>query len=125
MKKHIYNEQNDLHYTLHGDVYLPDLAEPENKYPPLGKYGIMRRTYLKEQFPAHYNWMVWQDTLWPHLLDIDQQANEMMKTIVDHMAKAQGVNERLKEDNQWRWIQMMGNIRNAAEEIVLRDVVYE
>ena len=48
----------------------------------------------------------------------------MMKTIVDHMAKAQGVNERLKEDNQWRWIQMMGNIRNAAEEIVLRDVVY-
>lgn len=68
--------------------------------------------------------MVWQDTLWPHLLDIDQLANEMMKTIVDHMAKAQGVNERLKEDNQWRWIQMMDNIRNAAEEIVLRDVVY-
>ena len=58
MKKHIYNEQNDLHYTLHGDVYLPDLAAPENKYPPLGKYGMMRRTYLKEQFPAHYNWMV-------------------------------------------------------------------
>lgn len=124
MKKHIYNEQNGLHYTLHGDVYLPDLTVSENEYKPLGKYGRMRRTYLKERFSAKYNWMVWQDTLWSHLNQIDTEANDLFRTIVDQMAKARGVNEQLKADDQWKWIQMMGNIRNAAEEIVLRDVVY-
>lgn len=125
MEKHIYNEQNGLHYTLYGDVYLPDLAVSENDYPPLGKFGRMRRTYLKEQFPAHYNWMVWQGTLWPHLNQIDAEANDLFRTIIDQMAKACGVNEQLKADDQWRWIQEMGNIRNAAEEIVLRDIVHQ
>ena len=124
MKKHIDNAQNGLHYTLHGDVYLPDLAVSENEHKPLGKYGRMRRTYLKEQFPAYYNWMVWQDTHWPHLNQIDAEANDLFRTIVDQMAKARGVNEQLKADDQWRWIQEMGNIRNAAEEIFLRNVVF-
>ena len=68
--------------------------------------------------------MVWQDTLWPHLLDIDRQANDMMRSIVSQMAEARGVTEQLKATNQWRWIQEMSNLRNAAEEIVLREVVY-
>ncbi len=124
INKHIYNEQNGLHYTLHGDVYLPDLTVSENEYKPLGKYGMMRRTYLKEQFPAKYNWMVWQDTLWPHLNQVDTEANDLFRTIVDQMAKARGVNEQLKADDQWCWIQEMGSIRNGAEEIVLREVVF-
>ena len=114
----------NINYTKKGDSYYPDLVYSKNDYPPLGKYGMMRRTYLKEQFPAKYNWMVWQDTLWPHLNQIDTEANDLFRTIVDQMAKARGVNEQLKADDQWRWIQEMGNIRNAAEEIVLSDVVY-
>lgn len=124
MKQHICNKQNGLHYTLHGDVYLSDLTVSENDYLPLGKYGMMRRTYLKEKLPANYNWMVWQGTLWLHLHQIDTEANDLFTTIVDQMAKAQGVNEQLKADDQWRWIQEMSNIRYAAEEIVLQDVVY-
>ena len=68
--------------------------------------------------------MVWQGTLWPHLHQIDAEADDLFRTIVAQMARARGVNEQLKADDQWRWIQEMGNIRNAAEEIVLQDVVY-
>ena len=89
----------------------------------LGKYGRMRRTYLKENKKILYNRMLLNDSLWPHLLEVDQLANEMMDTIVDRMKQERGVTELLKANDQWRWIQEMGNIRNAAEEFVLREVV--
>ena len=124
MKDHIYNEQNGLHYTLHGDVYLPDLTATQNDYPPLGKYGMLRKTYLKENFKVQYNLMLRNDTLWPHLLEIDRQANDMMDTMVERMKQERGITEQLKAHDWWRWVQEMGNIRNAAEEFVLREVVY-
>ena len=92
--------------------------------PTLAKYGRMRRTYLKENKKILYNQMLLNDTLWPHLLEVDQQANDMMDTIIYRMKKERGVTERLKANDQWRWIQEMGNIRNAAEEFVLREVVF-
>lgn len=125
MKDHIYNEQNGLHYTLHGDVYLPDLVYSENNYPPLGKYGMLRKTYLKENFKVQYSLMLRNDTLWPHLLEIDRQAHDMMDTIVEQMKKERGITERLKADDWWLWVREMGNIRNAAEEIVMREIVYQ
>ena len=124
MKDHLYNEQNGLHYTRHGDVYLPDLVYSEHKYPPLGKYGMLRQTYLKENFKVQYSLMLRNDTLWPHLLEVDQQAHDMMDTIVERMKRERGITEQLKADDWWRWVQEMGNIRNAAEEFVLREVVF-
>jgi len=124
MKKHIYNEQNGLHYTRHGDVYLPNLTYSQNDYPPLGKYGMLRKTYLKENNQLLYSRMLMNDTLWPHLLDIDKQAHDMMDTIVERMKQERGITEQLKADDWWRWVQEVGNIRNAAEEFVLREVVY-
>lgn len=124
MKDHLYNEQNGLHYTRHGDVYLPDLVYSEHKYPPLGKYGMLRQTYLKENFKVQYSLMLRNDTLWPHLLEVDQQAHDMMDTIVERMKQERGITEQLKADDWWRWVREVGNIRNAAEEFVLREVVY-
>ena len=124
MKDHLYNEQNGLHYTRHGDVYLPDLVYSEHKYPPLGKYGMLRQTYLKENFKVQYSLMLRSDTLWPHLLEVDQQAHGMMDTIVEQMKQERGITEQLKADDWWRWVREVGNIRNAAEEFVLREVVY-
>ena len=124
MKKHIYNEQNGLHYTRHGDVYLPNLTYSQNDYRPLGKYGMLRKTYLKENNQLLYSRMLMNDTLWPHLLDIDKQAHDMMDTIVERMKQERGITEQLKADDWWRWVQEVGNIRNAAEEFVLREVVY-
>ena len=124
MKDKSTNPKTGISYLRHTDDSFPDLKASEQERLPLGKYGRMRRTYLKEQFPTKYNWMVWQNTLWPHLHQIDAEANDLFKTIVDQMVKAHGVNDQLKADDQWRWIQEMGNIRNAAEEIVLWDVVF-
>ena len=124
MQKHIYNEQNGLHYTLHGDYYLPDLVASEKDYSPLGKYGMLRKTYLKENNQLLYSQMLMNDTLWPHLLEIDRQAHDMMDTIVDRMKQERGITEQLKADDWWRWEQEVGNIRNAAEEFVLREIVY-
>ena len=92
--------------------------------PILGKYGRMHRTYLKENKKILYNQMLLNDTLWPHLLEVDQQANDMIDTIVNRMKRERGITEQLKANDQWRWVQEMGNIRNAAEEFVLREVVY-
>lgn len=124
MGKHIYDERNGLHQSLYGDVYLPDLVASENDYPPLGKYGMLRKPYLKENSKVQYSLMLMNDTLWPHLLEVDQQAHEMMKTIVQRMKQERGITEQLKADDWWRWVQEMRNIRNTAEEIVLREVVY-
>ena len=102
MKKHIYNEQNGLHYTLHGDVYLPDLVLPEKENPPLGKYGRMRKTYLKEHHKGLYCRMLMDGSLWQHLHEVDELAQSTVNAIIAGMADVDGV----------------------TEEFVLRDVVY-
>lgn len=95
-----------------------------NKNQSLGKYGRIRRTYLQEHHKVLYNQMFMDGSLWPHLLEIDEHANDMMDTIVTRMKQEHGVTEQLKANDQWRWIQEMSNIRNTAEEFVLWEVVY-
>ena len=85
---------------------------------------MLRKTYLKENNQLLYSRMLRNDTLWPHLLEIDRQAHDMMDTIVDRMKQERGITEQLKADDWWRWVQEVGNIRNAAEEFVLREIVY-
>jgi len=114
----------NITYTKKGDFYYPDLVYSKNDYPPLGKYGMLRKTYLKENFKAQYSLMLMNDTLWPHLLDIDKQAHDMMETMVTQMAKAEGVTESLKSIDPMRWVGLMNNYKSAAEEIILREVVY-
>ena len=125
MKKHIYDEKNGLHYTRHGDVYLPDLTYSKNDYPPLGKYGLLRKTYLKEHHKALYSKMLLCDELWSHLLEIDQQAHEMMDAMIAQMARSEDVTESLKSTDPLRWVGLMNNFRNAAKEFVLREFVYQ
>ena len=124
MKKHIYNEQNGLHYTLHGDVYLPDFALPEKEYPPLGKYGRMRKTYLQEHHKLLYSQMLRDGSLWQHLHEVDEQAQRTVDTIIARMAEVDGVTEELKATDPMRWIGLMNNYRHCAEELVIREIVY-
>ena len=124
MKKHIYNEQNGLHYTLHGDVYLPDLALPEKEYPPLGKYGRMRKTYLQEHHKLLYSRMLRDGSLWQHLREVDEQAQSTVDAIIVGMAEVDGVTEELKATDLMCWVGLMNNYRHCAEELVLREIVY-
>ena len=88
----------NITYTKKGDFYYPDLVYSKNNYPPLGKYGMLRKTYLIENFKAQYSLMLMNDTLWQHLLDIDKQAHDMMDTIVEQMKQERGTTDRRPSD---------------------------
>ena len=123
MKKHIYDESNGLDYTLHGDYYLPDLAvnEEESTY---GKYGMLRKQFLKEHRPARYQYLVMTGELTGHLNQVDQDARGQVEILVKQMAEKQSVTEQLKMQDQMKWVGLMNNINICAEEIVLQGIVY-
>ena len=112
----------ELTYTTRGDYLLPDLNVPES--PKIGKYGMLRRSYLREHRDGIYTGMLMLGKLNGHLEEIDRTANEMMYRLTTELAKAQGVTESLKASNQMQWIGLMNNIRNQAEEIVMTELVY-
>ena len=123
MKKHIYDESNGLSYTLHGDYYLPDLAVNEGE-PTDGKYGMLRKQFLKEHRPARYQYLLMTGELTAHLNRVDQETREQVETLVKQMVGKQGVNENLKRQDQMRWVRLMNNIKVSAEEIVLKEIIY-
>ena len=123
MKKQIYDEENGLSYTLHGDYYLPDLELNEEE-PVYGKYGIMRKQFLKEHRSARYQYLVLTGKLTEHLNQVDKEVREKVEMLVEQMAEQWGVTEELKKQNQMAWVGSMNNIRACAEEIVLKKIVY-
>ena len=124
MEKHIYDEKNGLGYTLYGDYYLPDLELPEDEEAHYGKYGMLRKTYLKEHRKAYYQMLILQGKLNEHLNRVEREAHERMEILVAQIAEKQGVSERMKMQNQLKWVALSDNIRASAEEIVLKDIVY-
>ena len=122
MKERI--KKSGIDYVLVGDYYISDLKLPEEKR-PIGKYGRMHREYLKENHPVLFNDLVLSCQLWTYLADINGQAQDRLKIIISQMQKAESVTEEMKENNQWEWIQRMNSIFNRAEEIVLREMIYE
>ena len=123
MKKHIYDESNGLSYRLHGDYYLPDLAVNEEE-PTYGKYGMLRKQFLKEHKPARYQYLLMTGKLTGHLNQVDQDVREKVETLVKQIAEKHGVTEELKMQDQMTWVGLMNNIKVCAEEIVLKEIIY-
>ncbi|RHR50764.1 MULTISPECIES: TnpV protein [unclassified Blautia] len=115
--------KNGIDYVLVGDYYIPDLKFPEEER-PIGKYGRMHRKYLRENKPMLFNDLVLSCQFWTYLADINEQAQDRLQVIISQMQKAESVTEKMKESNQWEWIQRMGSIHNRAEEIVLNELIY-
>lgn len=111
-------------YRQEGDYFVPDLALPDTGACLLGKYGRIRRRYLKEHRPALYNTMTLNGTLQQHLAEIDQAYHERMERICTAMAAQEGVTEALKASDQMEWVRRMNGIHNRAEEIVMAELVY-
>ena len=111
-------------YRQEGDYLVPNLALPNDGDYEIGKYGRMRLDYLKEHRKILYTNYVTEGALSKHLSEIDQACNERMEHLVSTMAEQEGVSEALKVDDQMEWVCRMNNIRNRAEEIVLREVVF-
>ena len=111
-------------YRQEGEYLIPNLALPNEDDYEIGKYGHMRLAYLKGHRKILYTNYLMEGTLSKHLSEIDQACNERMDNIVFAMAKQEGVTEELKAADQMEWVRRMNNIRNRAEEIVLREVVF-
>ena len=117
----IHDDQNGLDYVRVGDCYIPDIRLMQHK--PIGKYGRMRRRYLKQYRPVLYNSLVLSEKLNDDLYRVDQAANELLDILIPKMAKDAGVTEELKAHNQMRWIGMMNTVKVRAEEIVLQRII--
>ena len=125
MENHISDKKTNISYTLQGDYYIPDLTLPPKKeFPPLGKYGRMRLTYLKEHKKVLYSIMLMNGTLNSHLHNVDEQANRILEQTVKTFAEADGCDEELKSTNQMKWVGLMNNYRHCAEEIIFKELIY-
>ena len=123
MKKQIYDAKNGMSYTLHGDYYLPDLVLNEEE-PTYGKYGMLRKQFLKEHRSAMYQYLLLTGKLNEHLNQTDQEARKQVEMLMEQMAEKQGVTEELKLRNQMKWVGLMNNIKASAEEVVLKATIY-
>ena len=123
MKKQIYDEKNGLSYTLYGDYYFPDLEINEEE-PIYGKYGIMRKQFLKEHRSARYQYLVLTGKLTEHLNQVDKETREKVEMLVEQMAERWGVTEELKLQDQMEWVRRMNNIKTNAEEIVCKNIIF-
>ena len=123
MEKYI--TQNGIKYELKGEQYYPMLEIAEQKEHKIGKYGLLHRDYIKQHKRGTYTTLLTEDKLNAHLHKIDVQANEMVEAIVVNLAHERGIDEELKACDALKWVAEMNNIKARAEEIVLREVIYQ
>lgn len=114
----------ELTYTQNGDYLVPDITITEQTR-AVGKYGRMRMRYLREHRPVLYSSLVLGEKLHPHLLEIEDEANQRLEQMMTEMAKAEGITEDLKAKDQMRWVGEMNNLHARVEETILAEVVYK
>ena len=124
MEKHIIGE-NGISYTLGADgLYYPDLVLPEGTHYEIGRYGRMRWEYLKTHRRLEYIRLLMEGKLNEYLHEVDKECYERMELLVEQMKAGAGITEELKASNQMKWVGLMNNVRSAAEEIVIRELIY-
>ena len=116
-------QEHGIRYQLEGDYYLPVLELPEENR-PIGRWGRLHKEYLKTNRPVLYNALLLSGELYTLLADLNEQAAERCRLIVQQMAQAEGITEELKANNPMRWVQAMNSIRSRAEEIIQAEMIY-
>ena len=115
--------ENNLTYTRNGDDLSPDLKLSEQPEKPLGKYGRMRKAYLKEHRPILYNQLLMSEKLYLHLLEIDETANSRLEQMMPRLAEAAGATEELKARDPMQWVGLMNTCKAQAEEILMAELI--
>ena len=114
----------EITYSQCGDYLIPNLILPVEEQQTIGKYGRMRKRYLKEHRPVLFSSLILSCKLYQHLAEIDRACNDRLDLIIRQMGKQEGVTETLKAADQMEWIRRINNIQSRAEEIVLHELVY-
>ena len=115
------NMSSNLSYTQTGDYLLPNLTLHQPKT-PLGKYGRMRLSFLRQQRPVLYNTMLLNGSLYPHLMELEQTAENRMQQTMAQLLKQNPAPD--KEQNQMAWVQHMNSLKAQAEELVMNELIY-
>ena len=123
MEKYII--ENGIKYELKGEQYYPVFSKKKTTEHHIGKYGLLHRDYIKQHKRGTYITLLTEDRLNAHLHEIDVQANSMVEAIVANLARERGIDEELKATDMLKWVVEMNNIKASAEEIVLREVIYQ
>ena len=116
--------ENSLTYTMNGDYQIPDLKLTEQPEKPLGKYGRMRKAYLKEHRPLIYNQLLLTEKLYPHLIEVDETAQSRLEQMMPQLAKDAGATEQLKASDPMRWVGLMNTCKAQAEEILMAELIH-
>ena len=116
--------KNELTYTRVGDYSYPNLTLQNPQPNSLGKYGRMRREYLKNHRPILYNRLILSEKLYSHLTEIDMTANGRLEQMMDELQKANGLTEQMKSENPILWVQTMNSLKSQAEEAILSELIY-
>ena len=114
----------ELTYSRNGDYLIPDLTLSKEPETPLGKYGRLRKTYLKEHRPVLWNRLILSEKLYPHLREIDETANRRLEQMMPELMSLNGVTESLKETDPMKWTGLMNNLKAQAEEKILDELIY-
>ena len=115
--------ENNLTYTQNGDYLIPDLKLSGQPEKPLGKYGRMRKAYLKQHRPIRYNQLLMSEKLYPHLIEIDETAQSRLEQMMPRLAEAAGATEQLKAADPMKWVGLMNTCKAQAEEILMAELI--
>ena len=117
--------ENGIKYELCGDIYYPMLELDEQTDYQIGKYGCLHLDYIKQHRKGRYNMLLIEARLNAYLHVIDVQAHTMLDDIISNLVRERGIDEKLKATDMLKWVSEMNNIKASAEEIVLREVIYQ
>ena len=120
----IHDEETGLDYVLAGDYYTPAIELPEDDDRPIGKWGRMHRVYLEETNLLLLNHLILTGKLHTYLADLNEQAKDRYRLVVQQVMEVEGVTEDLKQQSQWEWVKTMNSIVSRAEEIIQREMIY-
>ena len=115
--------KNPMNYIQNGDYLIPDLNLSEQPSKPLGKYGRMRKAYLKEHRPLLYNQLLMSEKLYPHLIEIDETAQSRLEQMMPQLAESVGATEELKASDPMKWVGLMNTCKAQAEEILMAELI--
>ncbi len=119
------SNKNTIQYRQVGDYLIPNLIlPPEEASIRLGKWGMLHKTYLEKHKTALFNSLLIQGKLYQHCAEVENQARDMFDALIEQMKKAEGITEKLKEENQMEWVCRMQNIEARAREIVNTELIY-
>lgn len=119
------SNKNSIVYRRVGDYFIPNLIlPPEETAITLGKWGMMYKSYLEKHKKVLFSLLLSQGKLYQNCFEVENQARDMYDTLIEQMKGTEGITEKLKEDNQWEWIQKMNSIQQRASEIVCNELIY-